>query len=284
MHFGRLSHIEGIDFNLPPDTIRTEKFLSLPRQNQTEMFIGCPIWASRHWVGSLYPFGTKSADFLKEYAKHFKTVEVNSTFYSYLDTDRIASWHEAVPPGFRFCPKVYRGITENLAGDDLQELIERFCNMVRAFQGSLGLTFAQFPESFGPAQGSLLLRFFKYWPQDVPLAVELRHRGWFKDHSLLDEAINALYRAGVATVITDTPGRRDVLHLSLTQPRLMIRFQGNELHPTDKERLDTWAKRLQSWSQHGLEEIYFFAHQPEDYNIPATAHLLMSALQAETLA
>ncbi len=83
--------------------------------------------------------------------------------------------------------------------------------------------------------------------------------------------VNLLYRHRVATVITDTAGRRDALHLSLTQPAVLVRFQGNDGHPTDAERLAHWADRLKIWRQGNLEEVYFFAHQPGGNWIPQTA-------------
>jgi uncharacterized protein YecE (DUF72 family) len=183
-----------------------------------------------------------------------------------------------VPPGFRFCPKVYRGITEQLGAPDMLTHLHHVCENLRAFGPTLGLAFAQFPETFSPYYGSLLVQFLKHWPQDLPLAIEFRHPGWFTPSGLIDDAINLLYRNRVSTVITDTPGRRDVLHLSLTQPKVIVRFQGNELHPTDDERMDLWAERLVAWSKHSLEEIYVFAHQPAEGNIPETARRFRAAL------
>ncbi len=44
---------------------------------------------------------------------------------------------------------------------------------------------------------------------------------------------NNLRNLGMGLIITDTAGRRDVVHMHLPVPRALIRFVGNSLHPTD---------------------------------------------------
>ena len=46
------------------------------------LYIGCPIWSWKGWVGNFYPEGTKPAEFLHEYARRLTTVEGNTTFYA----------------------------------------------------------------------------------------------------------------------------------------------------------------------------------------------------------
>lgn len=278
MHFGRVGPSDTFDPSLPEDTERTARLLKLPRSGKIEFYVGCPIWACQSWVGSLYPPKTNSQKFLSEYAKHFNSVEVNSTFYHLLEKERLAQWAGQVPDGFHFCPKVYRGITEQLDSSHMPQLVGRFCKALGGFGKKLGLVFAQLSENIGPQQGSLVAKFVECWPSDIPLAIEFRHPGWFRGHSLPDEVINFLYRHHVATVITDTPGRRDVLHLSLTQARVLIRFQGNENPPLDQTRLEQWAKRLLAWSDHHLERVYFFCHQPTEKLIPESTNFLQHAL------
>jgi uncharacterized protein YecE (DUF72 family) len=275
VHFGRVANIEQANLALPDDSLRTTRFLDLDSVAETNVYIGCPIWSSKQWLGTVYPKGTKANQYLKEYAKKFRCVEVNSTFYHPLDAGRIASWRDEVGPDFKFCPKAYRGITERLDAADIPVLIKQYCEAIRAFDDNLGLVFAQLPETFSPNYSALLQRLILCWPEDVPLAVELRHPGWFADHRILDQVVNFFYKHHIATVITDTPGRRDALHLSLTQPRVLIRFQGHNFHDSDKLRLAEWSARLKEWSGKNLSEVYFFVHQPDDETIPqATQHMI----------
>ena len=72
----------------------------------------------------------------------------------------------------------------------------------------------------------------------------------------------------IGTVITDTAGRRDVLHMRLTAPVVFIRWVGNSLHPTDFPRIEAWAHRLRSWMEKGLKEIYFIVHNHNELLAP----------------
>ena len=47
-----------------------------------------------------------------------------------------------------------------------------------------------------------------------------------------------------------------------------MRFIGNELHPSDFARAEAWCERLKQWSEQGLSDVYFFAHQPDDITCP----------------
>lgn len=277
MHFGRMLTVQGVDFKIPPDTNRTEKFLALPRDYIPNVLVGCPIWASKEW-SNFYPKGTKPDARLNYYASQFRAVELNSTFYQLLGPERIADWREKTGPEFRFCPKVYRGITEGLADPALPDLVRTYCRSIAGFENRLGLVFAQLPEWLDPGKMELLKRLLMAWPKEISLAIEFRHPAWFQNHALRDDAVNLLYRHQTATVITDTPGRRDVLHTSLTQPRVLIRFQGVNGDATDEVRLRAWADKVLKWEKHALESIYLFVHQPEESLIPQTAKVAMKAM------
>jgi hypothetical protein len=73
-------------------------------------------------------------------------------------------------------------------------------------------------------------------------------------------------------------GRRDVLHMRLTTPSAMIRFVGNNLHPTDYTRIDAWVERLKVWFANGLQQLYFFVHEPDNITSPELATYLIEKL------
>ncbi len=98
--------------------------------------------------------------------------------------------------------------------------------------------------------------------------VERRRGPATGDLSEVQETWELLHELGIGTVITDTPGRRDVLHMRLTAPVAFIRYVGNNLHPTDYQRIDAWVDRIKSWVDKGLREIYFFTHNPEELTSP----------------
>ncbi|MEO6306161.1 MAG: DUF72 domain-containing protein, partial [Bacteroidia bacterium] len=63
-------------------------------------------------------------------------------------------------------------------------------------------------------------------------------------------------------------GRRDVLHMRLTNKTAFIRFNANDDHFTDRQRIDEWMIRFKHWFDNGLETLYFFVHTPHQVSMP----------------
>ena len=138
----------------------------------------------------------------------------------------------------------------------------------------LAATFIQFPDYVSTRNWDDVKRFLDLLPRDLPWSIELRHESWFEDHMIHDRVINDLYKRGISVVITDTPGRRDVLHFSLCQPKVIIRFLGQFPSKSDTIRLKSWAERITLWQQRGVNEIYLFIHQAKNISIPDSIHLM----------
>ena len=47
----------------------------------TQILLGTSSFTASGWEGSFYPKGMKSTNYLSYYAKQFRTVEIDSTFY-----------------------------------------------------------------------------------------------------------------------------------------------------------------------------------------------------------
>ena len=73
--------------------------------------IGCSGWQYRHWAGTFYPKDVPRAQWLRYYARHFDTVEVNNTFYRLPREGMLASWRPSVPSRFLFAVKASRFLT-----------------------------------------------------------------------------------------------------------------------------------------------------------------------------
>jgi uncharacterized protein YecE (DUF72 family) len=147
----------------------------------------------------------------------------------------------------------------------------------------LGLCFLQLPPNFGPAGVTELRQYLLGVPPELPLAVELRHPGWYRD-PLARETFAFLSSRGIGTVITDTLGRRDAVHMRLTTPQAFVRFVGNDLHRSDYTRIEEWAARLEQWVGQGLEELYFFVHEPKETHTLTLAAYLEEKLRERSLA
>ena len=74
--------------------------------------IGTSGWSYDHWVDVLYPREASSLERLDAYARRFRTVEVNNTFYRWPKDEVFSTWRERLPEGFVVSAKASRGLTQ----------------------------------------------------------------------------------------------------------------------------------------------------------------------------
>lgn len=275
MDFGRLPSVDGVRFDLPdPDPRSAAVLAGASARGRAAVRSGAPAWSSRDFAKKVYPRGTRAGDYLARYAERFPAIELNATFHRIPDGPTLEGWRDATPETFRFCPKLHRDVTDRLDAEGAR----RFGLVVSRFGVRLGPLLLQLGPSFTPKRLGDLERLLDALAGRA-VAVELRHRAWFEEGRLREGAFRALAARGATAVITDTAGRRDACHGSLTSRTAFVRFQGNEGHPTDAARLDAWAERFALWIESGVEAIYFFVHQPDDTLAPETLALLAASVQ-----
>ena len=69
------------------------------------LYLGTSGWSYADWEGTLYPEGLPPGARLAEYARHYATVEIDSTFYGTPRSSTVEKWREVVPDGFLFAAK-----------------------------------------------------------------------------------------------------------------------------------------------------------------------------------
>jgi uncharacterized protein YecE (DUF72 family) len=269
MKFGKLplELLDTVDFDLPQDHADTLNILS-PSKAKTTVYFGCTGWGNKDWIGHLYPKGTKAKDFLSNYGKQFRSVELNTTHYRIPTSEMVVRWAETVPDGFNFCPKIYQGISHWDRLKETRDSTVRFCDAISNFEGKLGPSFLQMHPTFKPDSDDALFAYLERWPSGFPLALELRDPLWYADRENADRLFEHLRAHNCIPIITDTAGHRDLVHMRLSTKNAMIRFVGNQLHPSDYTRIDQWVDRIGKWSQNGLESCWFFMHQHEELHSP----------------
>lgn len=255
------------------------------------LYLGCPIWAYKGWVGSFYPTGTKQSNFLYEYARRLNTVEGNTTFYAVPAAKTIQRWTADTPESFHFCPKMPRTVSH--AGRLLDHLGEaqEFLEVMRQLGPRLGPLFLQLPPSYPPGQLPDLRAFLESWSPGVRLAVEVRHPGWFDD-AAQESLASLLVAQGVARVIIDTRPIQDLrgdrilegsvyqrlLEARLRKPNLPVRrettadfaFLRYIGHPDPSRNgpfLGEWSEHIASWLERGID-VYVFCHCPDERQDP----------------
>jgi uncharacterized protein YecE (DUF72 family) len=278
MKFGKVEavNIEEIDFRLPPDHKATVRVLSQPKKkSRTQFYVGCAKWGRPDWIGKIYPAKTRQADFLKHYATHFNSIELNATFYRMPTKTQIRGWKKQVGPDFKFCPKFTDKITHIKRLKETRELVDRFLDAIYEFKENLGPVFLMPHPQMGPKSLEVQRAFIESLPKDIALFAEQRHKQWYSDQEAFDQLFSIMEANGVGAVITDATGRRDCVHMRLSTPEAFIRFVGNGLHPTDYTRIDEWVDRMKQWQQQGIRKIYFFMHQHEELHSPELCRYLI---------
>jgi uncharacterized protein YecE (DUF72 family) len=202
-------------------------------------------------------------------------VELNATHYTMYSPHKIGAWAEmAATPDFKFLPKMHQDITHKgpLFSKDLD--LEKFLEGIRAFGNKLGPIFIQLSESFSPKRKGDLFQFLDLLPTDLQFFLEVRHKDWFTPE-MIKVLTDKLIEYKVGFIITDTAGNRECAHMHLTVSKAFIRFVTNNLHPSDFERTDLWAERINQWIQQGIEEVYFVVHmRDEEYSLDLAQYVI----------
>ncbi|WP_353777576.1 DUF72 domain-containing protein [Winogradskyella sp. 3972H.M.0a.05] len=258
MKFGSVDNPEEIDFTLPADHPDTKRVLNKVKDdNEPEVFVGCAKW-NRADLKGFYPRGTK--DELEHYATQFNSIELNATFYRIFPAEQFSKWNEKTPEGFKFFPKLNQEISHWKRLNETKEVVEHYLYNASNLQEKLGTLFLQMHNNFAPKDFNRVVTFVEQWPKEVPLAIEFRHTNWYNDPTVAEELYALLEANNISNVIVDTAGRRDIMHMRLTNATAFVRYVGAN-HQSDYDRLDDWVERLKEWKEQGIKEIDFFVHQ-----------------------
>ncbi len=277
MQFGKVTHPETIDFSLPEDHKGTQQVLQNLNNGNLSIHVGCAKW-NRQDLKGFYPRGTK--DELEYYSSQFNSIELNATFYRIFPEDQFRKWYDKTPNGFKFFPKLVQNISHlKRLNDDVQPYVDEYLTNVIHLKEKLGTIFLQLHGNFAPKNMDRVIRFIEKWPKEIRLAVEFRHTDWFNDTIVSKELFDLLEKNTISNIITDTAGRRDLLHMRLTNDEAFIRYVGAN-HTTDYNRLDDWIDRLVEWKSQGINHIHFFVHQNIEEESPLLSGYFIKKLNS----
>lgn len=276
MKFGKTDHADHIDFSLPNDHPDTRAVLE-GGTGTPEIYIGCAKW-NRTDLKGFYPRGTK--DELAYYSTQFNSIELNATFYNNFPVATIEGWREKTVDHFKFFPKIHQGISHWKRLKEAQAPTSEYLDVIAHLQEKLGMIFLQLPDNFGPKNWDILKSYLAEWPKGFPLALELRNAGWYDGSWNTDLLCEVLQEHNITHIITDSAGRRDLLHMRLSTPTAFIRYNGANV-ASDYTRLDDWAERLKQWIGMGIKRIFFFVHQNVEEESPLLSAYLIEKLNRE---
>ncbi|OEK08509.1 hypothetical protein A8C32_03390 [Flavivirga aquatica] len=278
MKFGSVDNPQDIDFTLPIDHPDTYKVLNKVKDdNIPEIYVGCAKW-NRADLKGFYPRGTK--DELIYYSSQFNAIELNATFYRIFPSSQFETWYNKTPKGFKFFPKLNQEISHWKRLQDTNAIVDHYLYNASNLKEKLGTVFLQMHNNFSPKDFDRVIFFIENWPKEIPLAVEFRHTNWYNDTSVANDLYQLLETNNISNIIVDTAGRRDLMHMRLTNATAFVRYVGAN-HPSDYTRLDDWIKRLRLWKTQGVKEVNFFIHQNIEKESPLLSAYFIQKLNTK---
>ena len=255
------------------------------------LYVGCPIWSFKGWVGNFYPSPTKPSEFLCQYARRLTNIEGNTTFYAVPSKQTLENWVKNTPETFRFCPKIPKVISHEGRLTDNVDRALGFVDIMRQLGLRLGPMFLQLPPRFTPNLLADLQTFLSRWPDDVQLAVEVRHLDWFAAPH--DETLDQLLtKYNMARVTIDTRPIRNLQgddslagsnYQSLLEARerkpdvpvvpkrtsdfVFVRYIGHPDQEINRPYIDEWGSYFAKQIKDGAD-VYAFCHSPDNLIAP----------------
>lgn len=167
-----------------------------------EFLLGTQGWSYPDWVGPFYPPGTRQPDFLPVYARAFRTVELDTTFYASPSPKTVEGWRRRSPDGFEFAAKLPQLITHEKRLRGAEGELTRFVEVMDLLGDKLGPLLAQLPPDFryGEAEWEALNEFVEQLAPWRRWAIEFRHRSWARE-----DVLELLSERRVTWCINDLP-------------------------------------------------------------------------------
>jgi len=142
-----------------------------------QIYIGTSGWNYNHWKELFYPADCPKTNWLEFYAKHFRTVELNASFYRLPKPQTFENWRKRTPDNFLWSVKASRYITHIKRIKDVNEPLERFFSSAELLKEKLGPILFQLPPNLAFNERSLS-NFCQKLMANHRYALEVRHQSW----------------------------------------------------------------------------------------------------------
>jgi uncharacterized protein YecE (DUF72 family) len=215
-----------------------------------EMLAGTSGYSYKEWLGSFYPEKLPAKEMLRYYAGHFRTVEINNTFYRMPAEAMLTGWAKEVPESFTFTLKAPQRITHQKRLREAQQEVAEFLRRSAALGEKLGIILFQLPP-FLRKDLPRLRDFLAALPPERRVAMEFRHESWQDE-----EVYAALRERGAALCVADTDEGDTPFVVTSDSGYLRLR----RTHYDDKD-LAAWAGRIKA--QPLARAYVYFKHEDE---------------------
>lgn len=224
--------------------------------------VGTSGWQYKHWRKLYYPENLPMERWLSYYARDFRCVEVNSSFYKLTEWPVVEKWCKATPEGFQFALKAPRTITHYKKLKNCEESLARFLSWADAFGQKRGPILFQLPPNW-QCNVKRLAEFLELLSDLRRYVFEFRDSSWH-----CDEVFRLLEDHDTAFCIYDLDGSH--APLVTTAQFAYVRLHGPRAAYTGNYRapaLRTWAGRALSWNRTGQDVFIFFDNDDRAYSV-----------------
>lgn len=229
---------------------------------KVKIYIGTSGWSYHHWSGIFYPQDLSPHKWLEYYTQHFKTVELNASFYHLPRATTFTNWRKNTPDGFLFAVKASRFITHIKKLKGTKEPWQNFISRAKNLKEKLGPILFQLPPSL-KGDPRRLESFLKILAPHYQYVLEARHRSWFNQ-----DIYKVLKKFKVALCLADSPCYP--FQEIITSNFVYIRFHGGKIlygsNYSEKE-LKEWAKKIKKWLKKNLEIYAYFNNDTQGFAV-----------------
>lgn len=237
--------------------------------------IGTSGWVYGSWRERFYPKGLTQRKWLRYYAGHFDTVELNATTYRLPKPEQVRIWCETVREDFRYTVKLSRLITHRRdLPPRVDEFIENYFARAACFKRDMvAQILVQFPP-YLERDDAHLAAFLDKLPYEYRYVVEFRNPTWFDPavHDLLE-------RRNIGFCIHDYP-QLDVPYWVTSTTVAYLRLHGYAglyVGSYPKRALRRWAERIGALAS-AARDVYVYFNNDTDAAAPHDAMVLREVL------
>lgn len=238
--------------------------------------IGCSGFHYKHWKGTFYPEKLPQRRWFEFYGQHFRTLELNVTFYRFPQLSSLENWYQQSPPDFRFSVKAPRLITHYKQFHATEQLLADFYGIVQEGLGEkLGPVLFQLPPRLSYSE-ERLHRILESLDPAFQNVVEFRHPSWWMGH-----VFQELARRRITFVGQSHPHLPD--EVVTTTELVYYRFHGvPELYksPYSPEFLQRVAHEIETAET--VQEAYLYFNNDIDASAIGNAKQLLALVGAQT--
>ncbi len=224
------------------------------------ILIGTSGWSYDHWCGPFYPEALPTEHWLEYYARYFRSVEVNNSFYQLPTEKTLQNWCNAVPAGFVFTVKASRFITHMKKLKDSEQSMSTFLQRISVLGDRLGPVLLQLPPRWH-FNAQRLASFINSLSSDFRYAFEFRDQSW-----LNEQTYALLSQHGVAFCIYELDGFLSPKEITTDFVYVRLHGPGEAYQGSYNTRtLSGWAGAFSTWLAQGRSIYCYFDNDQAGY-------------------